>query len=133
MSSKLDMVVLGQRASALKNGVKATTSCPCFFAKFFNEFRHIVDLFDRDHVDLGVVLPCNLDRQQQRVTRMFRAIIGMRALFSFGRNPPELCDLSLLVRHIFRLWLRQQVMRKIKGVGNDRRYHGAGNHRGDQR
>jgi hypothetical protein len=38
---------------ALQSDVEAARSCSCSLSNFFDEFGHIIDLFDRDHVELG--------------------------------------------------------------------------------
>jgi hypothetical protein len=58
--------------------VKAARGGSRLFPDFFDERRHVVDLFDRNHMELGIVLLRDRERQRQRMEGVLRAVIGVQ-------------------------------------------------------
>jgi hypothetical protein len=84
---KLYLTFSGHFAGALKNRVKAAAGGSCLFTDFFHELRHVVDLFDRNHVEFGTVLLGERDRQRWRMKDVLRPVIGMED-FAGHKMPP---------------------------------------------
>src|SRR5262249_17820249 len=91
--------------------------------------RHVVDLFDRNDVQLGIILLGQRERQRQRMEGVLRAVVGVQDFaehhslprsFSLARNAGE--RRRLRIRRRLRLGSGggQQVARQIEGVGDDR-------------
>ncbi len=77
VSVDFHLILFRRRAGALRNRVRAARGRSGLFTNFFDEFGHVVDLFDRHHVKLGIVFPRDLDDQRQRMKRMLRPVVGM--------------------------------------------------------
>jgi hypothetical protein len=62
-----------------------------FLSDLFDEFRHVIDLFDRNHVKLRIVLFRNRKFQSERMKRVFRPSLACRILRNMRtvdfRNP----------------------------------------------
>jgi hypothetical protein len=78
MRLKFHLVFLRQRTSALQDSVEAARGRAGLLLYFFDKFRHVIDLLDRNHVKFGIVLPGNRQRQFQRAECMLGAIIGLQ-------------------------------------------------------
>ena len=77
MRIELDMTILGHRACSLQDLVKTPRGGPRFLANLFDEFRHVIDLFHRNHVKLRTVLLGQCERQRQRVKGVLGPIVGV--------------------------------------------------------
>src|SRR5438128_6882171 len=87
MGMQLDLAFLGHRPRALKDLVEAPRRRTGLLANLFDELGHVVDLFDRNHMQLGIVLARDRERQRQGVERRFGAVIGVQDLAEH-RTPP---------------------------------------------
>ncbi len=70
MRMDLHLALIGHRASALQDTMKAARGRSGLLANLFDEFRHVVDLFHRDCVKFGIILLGDRDRQSQRAKGM---------------------------------------------------------------
>jgi len=52
MCAEIDMTVLGRRACSLQDLMKTPRGRPGLLANLFDEFRHVVDLFHRNHMKI---------------------------------------------------------------------------------
>ena len=142
MSFQIHMAFFRNRTGALENGVETPGGGSGFFSYLFNELRHVVDLFDRNHVEIRIVLFGDRKRDRQRVKRVFRAVIGMKdsaehrtppASLCFSAHVPERDNPRPFVWRILQLGFRQEMVRQIECVGNHRRNNRARDNRRDKR
>src|SRR6266852_6877819 len=80
MGMKLDVAFLCHRACALKDLVEASGRRAGLLSNLLDELGHVIDLFYRDHVKLGIVLLRDPQRQRQGVERVLGAVIGVQDL-----------------------------------------------------
>ena len=139
---KLDMMLFGHRACALQNLVKTPRCRPRLLANLLDEFRHVVDLFNRNHMKIRVVLLCHRKRHRECMKGVFRPVIGVQNLaehlttpgsFGFSGNRSKLRHFAEAVGRLLRIGLGQEVARKIERIGDHRWDHGAGDYRRDKR